>query len=195
MAKKKRKKNRTQTAQRKRELEQLATTTQSERGEKPIVRKDSPIDRLYRAGTISAEQLWCAEQFAHLHQAAQFGPGVQAADYQRDRVQESTHAPSGHQQQAVEDMADYEAALEALAKEDRRQRRMLCLAPVLISVACMGTPLAEVDKRVERRKQWAAETVVEALKVLEKLWSAQIVARKQVLRQGVRSPRHWLAPA
>jgi hypothetical protein len=190
MAKRKKRKNRAQTANSKQALQQLATTPRHEREPKPV-QKTGPIDRLYRAGTINSEQLWCAERFHQLHQAASFGPGVPAVDLQRDRVQTSG-GPSARQVQAVDDTADYEAALEALAKEDRRQRRMVCLAPVLISIVCMGTPLGELDRRVQKQKQWAQQTLLEALKVLEKLWSGQIAHRKQQLRSGARSPRSWV---
>lgn len=153
------------------------------------IRKDTPIDRLYRAGTITHEQFWCAEEFAHLYQAASFGPGVPAVDYQRDKVQ--TSGVSGRQVQAVEDIADYEQALMELNKEDRRQRRLRCLAPVLISAACLGTPLAVIDKDVEKRKQWAKDIVVQALQVLERLWKNRIKERRAVLATGPRSPRSW----
>lgn len=172
-------------------MKQLAETPRHEREPKPV-QKVTPVDRLYKAGTITAEQHWCGERFQQLHQAASFGPGVPAVDLQADRVQTS-NGPSERQFAAVADTADYEAALEALAKEDRRQRRMLCLAPVLISVAVMGTPLGEVDRRAQRQKQWAQQILIEALKVLESLWSTDIKSRKQQLRSGARSPRSWVA--
>jgi hypothetical protein len=190
MAKRKKRKSRAQTAARKAKLQQLATTPRHEREPKPV-QKTGPVDRLYKAGTITSEQHWCAERFQQLHQAASFGPGVPAVDLQRDRVQTSG-CPSARQVDAVADTADYEAALEALAKEDRRQRRMVCLAPVLISVACMGTPLGELDRRLQKQKQWGQQTLIEALKVLEKLWSGHIAHRKQQLRSGARSPRSWV---
>lgn len=172
-------------------MKQLAETPRHEREPKPV-QKVGPIDRLYKAGTITAEQHWCGEKFAALHQAASFGPGVPAVDLQRDRVQESS-GPSMRQVEAVADTAEYEAALEALHKEDRRMRRMVCLAPVLISAVCLGTPLGEIDRKAQRQKQWAQQTLLEALKVLEALWSTDITNRKQQLRSGARSPRSWVS--
>lgn len=141
----------------------------------------TPLDRLYRSGSIIAEQLIAGEYFAECHEAAKTGPTVPAQNLERGGTGGIARPQQERLRSVLEMISDYKAALVAIDSVDREAGEPpLTTRTVIVAVVVNRFSLDDIDLRAGRRKGWAKATLIRALNVLWGIWGGMIQRVSQV---------------